>query len=43
MEKKYLQLYVVRYELDMLNKDWNALGEVFKQKKKANKADPCEE
>ena len=27
----------------MLNKEWNALQEIFKQKKKANKADPCEE
>ena len=27
----------------MLNKEWNALGEAIKLKKKANKADPCEQ
>lgn len=27
----------------MLNKDWNALGEVIKHKKKADKTDPCAE
>ena len=43
MEKKYTYPHLVRYELDMLNKEWNALQEVFKQKKKANKADPCVE
>lgn len=36
-------VYSVRFELDMLNKDWNALNEIFKQKKKANKEDPCVE
>ena len=41
-KSKYLSI-PARYELDMLNKEWNALGEAIKQKKKANKNDPCEE
>lgn len=33
----------VRYNLDMLNKEWNAVGEKIKAKKKADKNDPCAE
>lgn len=31
----------VRYQLDMLNKEWNQIGEAIKTKKKANKNDTC--
>ena len=34
---------LVRYDLDMLKKEWNAIGEVIKGKKKADKQDPCAE
>lgn len=27
----------------MLNKEWNQIGDAIKNKKKANKADPCAE
>jgi hypothetical protein len=40
--KVFIQISVVRYQLDMLKKEWNAIGEEIKTKKKANKADPCE-
>lgn len=33
----------VRYQLDMLNKEWNQIGDAIKNKKKANKNDPCAE
>lgn len=33
----------MQFKLDLLNKDWNKLGEEIKEKKKANKEDPCAE
>ena len=39
----YLNDKLVRYQLDMLNKQWNTIGQAIKIKKKANKQDPCAE
>ena len=36
-------IYLVRYNLDSLKKEWNDIQDVIKVKKKANKEDPCEE
>ena len=42
-ENVILHFNLVRYQLDMLNKEWNQIGDAIKNKKKANKADPCAE
>jgi seryl-tRNA synthetase len=34
--------YIVRYNLDTLKKEWNDIGRQIRDKKKANKQDPCE-
>lgn len=36
-------IYLVRYELDSLKKEWNDIGKIIRDKKKANKEDPCAE
>lgn len=43
MEKEYHYIYLVRYELDSLKKEWNDVGKIIRDKKKANKEDPCAE
>jgi hypothetical protein len=35
--------YLVRYQLDMLNKEWNSIGKAIKAKKIVDKNDPCTE
>lgn len=35
--------YAVRYSLDSVKKEWNDIGTIIKNKKKANKEDPCAE
>ena len=32
----------MRYNLDTLKKEWNDIGDIIKNKKKADKSDPCE-
>lgn len=43
MAKEYPCIYLVRYELDSLKKEWNDIGKIIRDKKKANKEDPCAE
>ena len=43
MAKEYQWIYLVRYELDSLKKEWNDIGKIIRDKKKANKEDPCAE
>jgi seryl-tRNA synthetase len=41
--QKYQSPHLVRYALDSLKKEWNDIGKVIRDKKKANKEDPCAE
>lgn len=43
MAQKYTNIYAVRYALDSLKKEWNDIGKIIRDKKKANKEDPCAE
>ena len=42
MAKRYILYDLVRYSLDSLKKEWNDIGKLIRDKKKANKEDPCE-
>lgn len=43
MAEKYHPIHIVRYSLDSLKKEWNDIGKLIRDKKKANKEDPCAE
>ena len=43
MAQKLSISQLVRYALDFLKKEWNDIGKIIRDKKKANKEDPCEE
>lgn len=36
-----IYLLLVKYDLDNLRKEWNEIGKKIRDKKKANKEDPC--
>ena len=42
MAQRYTLYDLVRYNLDSLKKEWNDIGKLIRDKKKANKEDPCE-
>jgi hypothetical protein len=41
MAQKYININIVRYSLDSIKKEWNDIGKLIRDKKKANKEDPC--
>jgi len=41
--KRTFCIYLVRFDLDSLKKEWNDIQNIIKNKKKANKEDKCEE
>jgi seryl-tRNA synthetase len=42
MATGYYFINLVRYALDSIKKEWNDIGKLIRDKKKANKEDPCE-
>jgi len=41
MAQEYLINDLVRYQLDSFKMEWNNIGKIIRDKKKANKEDPC--
>jgi hypothetical protein len=37
MAQEYIDIYTVRYTLDSIKKEWNDIGKLIRDKKKANK------